>query len=277
VSDVAREERRWERPPKPPGGAGRVFAWIAILGLAGLAIVLLCERNENRYGLSMVDGQLVVKKGIYFPVGARAWAPPDPRLAPAYAPVAPPPGFTMADDRFVRGREELDQMMFDLLARWGDADVASGDPERLQRGVGYVARAELLPGLSASQREELDHLRAEAGFHEGRDLVGRAGEELRRARERLSRTASSASSHAGEAAEAVRALDIALEALGRATSALRGTARTPPPVEAFEPPAGSDPAPQPAGAPAPAAGPAAAPGAPATAPAGSAAPAPPAR
>jgi hypothetical protein len=219
-------ERRWAR--RRPGGTRKLLAWLAVVALAALAGVLLAERNARTYSLALVDGALVVKKGLLFPVGTRAWVPGDPKLAPAYAPLQPPPGAAVPQEQRFSGREELDQALFDHLARWSRDDLAAAARERVARATGYLARAALLPGLSASQRQDLERLRAETGFHEGRDLVGQALDALREARDRLERTARSTSPHAGDAAEALRQLEVGLDALHRAGRALRDGAPSPP-------------------------------------------------
>jgi hypothetical protein len=252
VSEAAPTEERWAKTSR--GGTRRLLVWLVVLGLVGLVAALLSERNANSFSLALVDGALVVKKGVFFPVGSRAYAPPDPKLAPAYAPLAPPPGTTLPEEQTFPGRVELDQALFELLARWAKADVESQARDRIARAMGYVARAELLPGVSMAQRQELDRLRAEAGFYEGRDLVGRAMDELRQARERLERTARSTSPHAGEASGAVRDLDASLEALHRAGRALGSQQQVPSPPPS--PPQGggdgASPAPAPTAAPPPA-------------------------
>jgi hypothetical protein len=242
MADAAPPEQRWARPSRG-GGFKKLLAWLAILALAALALVLLSERNARSYTLEAVDGALVVKKGLMAPVGTRGWMPSDPRLAPAYAPLHPPAGVAIPEVQRFAGREELDQALFELVSRWARDDIAGETRERIARALGYLERAELLPGLSATQRRELDALRAEAGFFEGRDLVGRAVDGLREARERLERTARSPSSRAGEASDALREIDASLDVLQRARRAL-GSPAAPRPAEPREP----EPAP---GAPAP--------------------------
>src|SRR5512141_1690715 len=142
MAEAAAPEQRWA---KRSGGGGfkKLVAWLVILALAALALFLLAERNARSYTLEVVDGALVVKKGVLFPVGTRSWVPPDPRLAPAYAPLTPPPGTALPEEQRFAGREELDQALFDLLSRWARADIASEQRDRLGRALGYLSRGEL--------------------------------------------------------------------------------------------------------------------------------------
>lgn len=203
------------------GGAGRhLVAWLAIVVLAGLSVYLLSERNARQFFLVVEDGRVSVKKGILAPLGRSAFRTDDPALAEAYAPFAAPPGAALPPEQAFDDRASLDQALYDLLARWAREDIAGGKPELLERGMGFVARAERLPGISAAQREDLRALRAESGFFEARQLVEKGQEALRQARERLRLTAQSTSPHAGDAAEALKAVEPALEELHRTSRLL---------------------------------------------------------
>jgi hypothetical protein len=237
-------ERRWG---KPASGTSALVA-IAILALVGVVLWLLSERNARQWSLVHEDGVLAVKKGILFPVGRQAFKTDDPALAQAYAPLKPPPGAKLDEERTFDDRAGLDQALYELLARWTRDDVATENPERVERALQWLGRADRLAGLSQAQREDLRALRAEAGFFEGRQLLERSGEALREARERLRLTAGSPSSHAPAAEETVRRLDPLVEALYGALRAMSPSAAPAPAAPA--PPA--DPA-----SPAPAAPPAA--------------------
>jgi hypothetical protein len=198
--------------PRRGGTMKAAVAWLAILGLLALVAWLAAERNARTWHLVPSEGRLVVMRGLLLPAGRRALESSDPVLAQAYAPLVPPP--------------ELDQAIYELVAGWAREEIGSGDPARLERGLGYLARAERLPGLSPAQREDLAALRAESGYQEAMRLVSRAVDELREAAERLRRAAASRSPHASDAAALLRELEPAAEA---AAAALRrsGEARAP--------------------------------------------------
>src|SRR5512145_360487 len=131
------------------------------------------------------EGRLVVMRGLMLPAGRGALQTSDPALAQAYAPLVPPPGKALPPERSFDERGLLDQAIYELVAGWAREDIASGDPARLERGLGYLGRAEKLPGLSPAQREDLAALRAESGYQEAMRLVAKALDELREAADRL--------------------------------------------------------------------------------------------
>jgi len=224
------------------GSASRkLLAWAAILGLAGLAIFLLSERNARQFFLVVEEGLVSVKKGLLAPVGRSSFKTDDPQLALAYAPFRAPPGAPVPAEQVFDDRAGLDQALYELLARWARDDIAGEKPELLERAMAFVARAERLAGISAAQREDLKALRAESGFFEARQLVERAEEALRLARERLRLSSQSASPHAGDATEALRAVEPALEQLHR-TSRLLAPARRADPAPPVPAPAPAAPA-----------------------------------
>lgn len=215
------------------GGLRSAVAWIAILGLLVLVTWLVSERNARTWSLVPADGRLVVMKGYLLPVGRGAFETSDPAVAAAYAPIVPPPGKALPPERSFEERGQVDQAVYDLVAGWARDEIASGDPARLERGLGYLARAEKLPGLSSAQREDLAALRAESGYQEALRLLGRAVEELREAADRLRRTATSRSTHAGDAGRLLRDLEPALD---QASGALRRAEATRPQLPGAQPP-----------------------------------------
>jgi hypothetical protein len=207
------------RARRSGGGARGALAWLLVLTLLAVVVWLASERNARAWHLVPDEGRLVVMRGLMLPAGRHAFETSDPSVAQAYAPVVPPPGKPLPPERSFDERSLLDQALYDLLSTWAKGEVASGDPARLERGLGYLARAERLPGLSPAQREDLAALRAESGFQEAMGLVGRAAEDLREAADRLRRAASSRSPHAADASALLRDLEPALGATGAALRA----------------------------------------------------------
>jgi hypothetical protein len=212
------------------GGLKPALAWLVILGLLVLVVWLVSERNARIWYLVPDEGRLVVMRGMTLPIGRRAFETGDPALAQAYAPLVAPPGKALPAERTFEERALLDQALYDTLAGWAREEIQSGEPARLERGLGYLGRAEKLPGLSPAQRDDLAALRAESGFQEGLRLLGRAAEELRDAAEKLRRAATSRSTHAADAGMLLKDVEPALEA---ATGAVRSAGRVakPPPPE----------------------------------------------
>jgi hypothetical protein len=222
------------------GGAKGLLAWVAILGLAALVAWLAADRNARLWHLVPDEGRLVVMKGIPFPVGRQPFKTADPRLAESYAPIVPPPGGAPPAERTFEDRSALDQALFDVLAAWAKAEIASGEPARLERGLGYLARAEKLAGISSAQREELAALRAESGYLEAQRLLERAVDELRQAADKLRLAAGSRSKHGGNAARLLREVEPLVDG---ALGVLRGVQG---PRPAAPPPAPDAAAPAPA-------------------------------
>ncbi len=215
-----------------------ILAWVAILGLLALVAWLASERNTRTWHLVPDEGRLVVMRGMPLPAGRRAFESSDPVLAQAYAPLVAPPGKPLPQERSFEERSLLDQALYELLAGWAREEIASGDPARLERGLGYLSRAEKLPGLSPAQRDDLSALRAESGFQEGLRALARATDELRDAAEKLRRAASSRSAHANDAGVLLRDVEPALEAAAgavRAAGNLARAARPEPPAEPAKP------------------------------------------
>jgi hypothetical protein len=202
-------------------------AWLAILGLLALVAWLASERNARSWHLVPSEGRIVVMRGLMLPAGRAAFTSSDPALAQAYAPLVPPPGKPLPPERTFEERGLVDQAIYDLVAGWAREEIASGDPARLERGLGYLARAEKLPGLSSAQRDDLAALRAESAYQEAMRLLARGVEELRGAAERLRRASSSRSPHAAEAGALLRELEPAVDA---AAAALRRVATPPAPA-----------------------------------------------
>ncbi|HET8539721.1 MAG TPA: hypothetical protein VFL83_07600 [Anaeromyxobacter sp.] len=225
-------------------GMRGALAWVAILLLLALVLWLASERNARTWYLVPDEGRLVVMRGVLLPVGRHAFEAQDPALAQAYAPVVPPPGKALPPERSFEERSLLDQALFELLSGWAKEEVASADAVRLDRALGYLARAERLPGLSPAQRDALEGLRAESGFHEARRLVARAAGELRDAADKLRRAAGSRSARAPEANALLRDVEPALEAALAAdrAAAVREKA-TPAEAPAPDAPPAAEPAP----------------------------------
>jgi hypothetical protein len=213
-------------------GFRSALAWIAILGLFAVVVWLVSERNARTWYLVPDEGRLVVMRGMTAPLGRRTFETADPVLAQAYAPLVAPPGRPLPAEASFEDRAQLDQALYDLLAGWAREEIASGDGAHLERGLGYVARAERLPGVSPAQREDLLALRAESGFHEALKLVDRAAEELRDAAEKLRRAAASHSPHATDAATLLRDVDPAVQAALGAVRAAKASAPAPSPAPA---------------------------------------------
>ncbi len=201
--------------------------WVIVLGLVAALGWLVSERNARTWLLAPDDGRLVVKRGLFLPIGSAEFKSGDAALAKAYAPVVPPPGKPLPESREFLDESELDRALFDLLAGWAHEDIAAGDPTRLERGLGYLERAMELPAISSAQRDNLAALRAESGFYEARRLIEKARAELFEAAQKLRLTAGSRSARAMDAEALLRELAPAMDATASAVRVAGASA--PPP------------------------------------------------
>ena len=64
-----------------------LFILTLIVGLAGAAAYSLSQVNARTYMLEVQNGQLVVLKGKFLPMGAAPWSPSDPALVDTYSPI----------------------------------------------------------------------------------------------------------------------------------------------------------------------------------------------
>lgn len=207
----------------------QLLAWVLILGLAGVALWLASERNARRWVLVPEEGQLVVKKGLRLPAGRGSLKSDDPQLLQLYAPIQPPPGASLPPEQSFDDRGALDQALYEILSKWARDDIAEEKPEPMARGLGYLSRAELLPGISATQREDLKVLRAEYGFHEARQLLEKGANDLRLAREKLKLAADSPGRRAGDALILLRRLEPLVEEVHKVSRSADQTVERRPP------------------------------------------------
>jgi hypothetical protein len=194
-----------------------VLPLLLAVGLAVAVAWLLAERNARQWWLVAEDGKVVVKKGVFFPAGKAAFQSADPEATRTYAPLPVPPGMSApAAEVAYDDRAELDQALFDLLARWAREDIQSQQMERMERARGHLSRASRLAGLSPAQREQLRALQAETAFQEAVGHLQEGANALRRALEGLKLAAEARGPVAAEAA----ALEKSLEPVSTATGQL---------------------------------------------------------
>lgn len=183
---------------------------LALLLAVGLAVAvawLLSERNARSWWIVPEDGRVVVKKGIPFVTGKAAFQSSDPETAATYAPLVPPPGAAPPAEASFDDRADLDQALFEILARWARDDVQSQQVDRMERARGYLHRASRLAGLSPAQREQLRALQAETAFQEAVEHLRQGATALRQALEGLKLAAEAPGPVAVEAAALGKALD----------------------------------------------------------------------
>jgi len=213
-----------------------------ILVLLGAVGYLLSERNHRTYSLVRQGSTLVVMRGVMLPIGSEPYQPADRALAEIYAPI-PIQNDSTGDllSHTYSDRDELDRELFHTLSGWINARLSADNVEKLNEAVTYLHRAEKLSGITDDERKQLDEMRAEAGFYEGRAKLDEGLDSLSAALQKLELAAGSKSRHAREASalllqiqEPVRA---AVRAARVAPTAASLLAPTPP---SFIPPPETD-------------------------------------
>jgi hypothetical protein len=196
-----------EEAKRPAPRRRSTLPLLVAVGLALAVAWLLAERNARQWWLVPEDGKVVVKKGILFVTGKAAFQSADPETARTYAPIVPPPGASVPPETSYDDRADLDQALFEWLARWAREDIQSQQMERMERARGFLQRASRLGGISPAQREQLRGLQAETAFQEAVGHLQEGANALRRALEGLKLAAEARGPVAAEAAALEKSLE----------------------------------------------------------------------
>jgi hypothetical protein len=178
------------------------------VGLAGAALYALSVVNSRTYSLEVRNGQLVVLKGRMLPMGAEPWAPADPALVDAYAPLNLEGNTAVAvvGQRFAE-RDELDRALFQVVELLARPRLTSDAPKDLDQALALVRRAEKLKGLSEAQRTSLKQMQSELAFYLAQARLDDARRQLEEALTQLKLAAESDSKHKSEASLVLLAVE----------------------------------------------------------------------
>jgi hypothetical protein len=203
-----------EAPERPKARIriGRIFAFLATLGLLAVVGYGASWLNAHRYFLVVGATEAWVARGRMLPFGHEPYFPDDPILRRAYGRIDLPGGLSMpqGETRFEE-RADLDDALRRLLK---DAltQVLEKPSERTPALASeYLAQLESLPGASLNEERELNVLRRSARRAEAQLLLGRARANLEQAT-KLLRTADPDDP---EAKRRAQALESVLGTLGR--------------------------------------------------------------
>jgi hypothetical protein len=180
----------------------RLLVTLLVLGMGGAVVFLLSQLNARTFTLEQQSEHLVVMKGRMLPVGAVPYRPSDVRLAETYAPL-PLEGQDashLLTQRFT-DRDELDRALFPLLEALARPRIASDEPERVERGVYYLRRAERLGGLSVEQHAALKGMMAEVAYYQARQKLDEARRLIVEAQAQLKLASESDNRHSRTAAQ----------------------------------------------------------------------------
>jgi hypothetical protein len=225
----------------------RLLVTLVVLALGGAVAFLLSQLNARTFTLAVDSGHLVVMKGRMLPWGAAPFRPSDVGLADTYAPI-PLEGRdvpqSLLTQRFTE-RDELDRALFSELEALARPRIASDEPQRIERGVYYLRRAERLTGLSEEQRASLKRMQAEVAYYQARQKMEDARKLITEALAQLRLASESENRHARNAHQMLTVVEPATTALEQALRNAVHTLSTSPAQEA-QPPAPTAPSTPPA-------------------------------
>jgi hypothetical protein len=210
----------------------RLLVTLLILGLGGAVVFLLSQLNARTFTLAQENGHLVVMKGRMLPTGSVPYRPGDARQADTYAPI-PLEGrdvSSLLEQKFTE-RDELDRALFPVLEGLARPRVDSDEPGRLEKGLYYLRRAELLSGLSEEQRRALETMKADVAFFQARQKLEEARQDVTEALTQLKLAAESRNRNTQRANQMLTTVGPAAQALEKALRAvdasLMGSTSTP--------------------------------------------------
>jgi hypothetical protein len=208
-----------------------------IVGLVGVVLWLLSERNGRLFSVAERDGELWILRGRDLPMGFAPYKPTDKGLAQTYAPIsldgdspAELLGISFED------RDLLDQAIFRSLRGSIASRLDSEDPAKLAHALRLLRRLELLGGVTAEQRSQLKELRSKAAYLEGRAQLDEAEVALREAVAKLKIASETRGRYSREAGDLYEKLNGFAENLSRAVRTISprsdaDSKASPPPAE----------------------------------------------
>jgi hypothetical protein len=180
---------------------------LLILALVGAVLYLLSDRNSRTYFIVPVDGNLVVKKGRFLPLGESELQSTDPMLASAYGPIKIPKFAAQQNKESFAERAELDQALADRLISWSRTFVERDNSTAVRQAVVLLERVALLPVTNMQQKAQLEELYREVAFFQGRESLRAAQAALTESLNYFQRAKEAKSKIANRALHAVKVLN----------------------------------------------------------------------
>jgi len=205
-------------PPPPPrarkgGGAKVMFVVLIVLALAGIIVYLLSLLNSKKFFLAPEGGELVVKKGIFFPVGSEIYLPKEPELGDLYKPVEVPDELRHAGPIEFPDLPSLNREFAKYLIRFAKEMIFSDDETRYQRGKTYLARSKRLEGLDLEQQETIRGLMADVDYIEAKRSYAGVERTLEHALKMFKRAETFGTGRFADAHEWIQKIEILLQAI----------------------------------------------------------------
>ena len=205
-------------PPPPPrarkgGGAKVMFVVLIVLALAGIIVYLLSLLNSKKFFLMPEGGELVVKKGIFFPVGSEMYVPKEPQLANLYKPIEVPDELRHAGAIEFPDLPALNREFAKYLIRFAKEMIFSDDDNRYQRGKSYLARSKRLEGLDLEQQETIRGLMADVDYIEAKRSYAGVERTLEHALKMFKRAETFGTGRFADAHEWIQKIEVLLQAI----------------------------------------------------------------
>ncbi|HYZ87680.1 MAG TPA: hypothetical protein VE620_00145 [Myxococcales bacterium] len=187
-------------------GFPKPLLWLLVLGLLAAVWWLASERNLRRFSWAADGPVLVISKGRFFPLGMARIASDDPQLGKVYGPIPLPQGAKVGEQEF-EDQTSLDRALFDAILPWAKADVQKGDEASIAQANQLLDRANLLPGLTAEQHQQLSALRGDLSFTAAKAELLQAAKLVLSARRKLQAVEEGGGEHGLEAGPLLRGLE----------------------------------------------------------------------
>lgn len=160
----------------------RWIVWLVVVCVffvGGGIFYHLSSENASRYLVELRDGQIVVRKGIFFPSGAA-----DFDGGPAYASFSVPAGMSF-EKQLLTDLVAVDKVLYRLFMDVSAAAIEGGEETGLDLARKLLGRARLLPNISEQEADDILRYKGDIAMAEGQMALREVGGLLDRARERL--------------------------------------------------------------------------------------------
>ena len=176
------------------------------LGLIGVVVYLLSDRNARTYFIVPEDGQLKIKKGRFLPMGEVEFESSDPMFSAAYAAIKIPKFASQQTKESFSERAELDQALAERLLSWSRTLVDRDNRTSIAHAISYLERVNLLPVTNIEQKLQLEEIYREVAFFQGRESLRAAQNALGESLSYFERATAAKDKIAKRAKHAVRVL-----------------------------------------------------------------------
>ncbi len=199
--------------PRKGGGAKVMLVVLIVLGLAGVIVYLLSLLNSKKFFLVPEGGELVVKKGIFFPMGSERYQPQDPKLATLYSPIDLPDELKHAGPIEFADLPSLNRELGNHMIKFSSKLVFSEEPAQYQKGRTYLVRVGSLQGLDARQLQSIQGLNADVDYIEAKMAYLGVEQTLERALKKFKQAETFGTGRFADAKEWILKIQVLLEAI----------------------------------------------------------------